>query len=129
LLLENPQDSTTAVGKLGDVHFPKGWYVYVGSALNSLDSPLKRHQRKRKKQFWHIDYVASTLMRVKKVYPIRRTNRIESELAQQREGVCDALVPGFGASDVRESSHLFYFQTSPLRKRAFVDLLFTARTI
>jgi sugar fermentation stimulation protein A len=129
LLLENTKKVNIQVGKLGALHFSKGWYVYVGSALNSLDSRLKRHQQKRKKRFWHIDYVASTIMKVKKVYPIRRTDRIESDLAHNLEQICDTAVPGFGASDARESSHLFYFSTSPLRHRAFVDLLFTARTL
>ena len=129
LLMENTEDINISIGKLGERFFPKGWYVYVGSALNSLDSRLKRHQRKRKKLFWHIDYIASTVMKVKKVYPIRRTDRIEAELAQALEPICDSAVPGFGASDAKESSHLFYFRATPLRKRAFVDLLFTARTV
>jgi len=129
LVLENTDDVDSHVGKLGELHFPKGWYVYVGSALNSLDSRLKRHQQKHKKRFWHIDYVASTVMKVKRVYPVRRVDRIESELAQSLEQICETAVPGFGASDARESSHLFYFSTYPLRHRAFVDLLFTARTL
>jgi sugar fermentation stimulation protein A len=129
LILENREELTVHVGQLGPTLFRKGWYVYVGSALNSLDSRLKRHQRKRKKHFWHIDYLAASVMNVKKVYPIRRIDRLESDLAQDLDRVCDAAIPGFGASDARESSHLFYFSTYPLRNRAFVDLLFTARTI
>jgi sugar fermentation stimulation protein A len=129
LVLENADDVDIHVGRLGTIHLSKGWYVYVGSALNSLDSRLKRHRQKRKKHFWHIDYVASTVMKVKKVYPIRRTDRIESDLAQTLEHICETSIPGFGASDARESSHLFYFSTYPWRYRAFVDLLFTARTL
>ena len=128
LLLENPENIAVPVGQLGDVYFQKGWYVYVGSALNSLDSRLKRHQRKRKKRFWHIDSIASTVMTVKKVYPIRRSERMESQLARALEPICDQIVPGFGASDACEPSHLFYFSTYPLRSRAFGNVIFDART-
>jgi sugar fermentation stimulation protein A len=129
LLLENPEAITICVGKLGEIHFPQGWYVYVGSALNSLDSRLKRHQQKRKKRFWHIDYIASTIMKVKRVYPIRRSERMESQLSRALGPICDQSIPGFGASDTRERSHLFYFSTYPLRSRAFVNVIFNARTL
>ncbi len=45
LVLENPQDMTLTIGKLGSIRFLPGWYVYVGSAMNSLEARLKRHQR------------------------------------------------------------------------------------
>jgi sugar fermentation stimulation protein A len=81
LVLENRADVTLTIGQLGERHFPQGWYVYAGSALNSLDTRLKRHQRKRKTRFWHIDYLAATVMAVKRIYPIRRSERIEANLA------------------------------------------------
>ena len=31
------------VGKLGKINFKNGYYAYVGSAMNSLESRLKRH--------------------------------------------------------------------------------------
>lgn len=37
--LENP--SKIKIGKLGRVDFKKGYYVYVGSAMNYLESRLK----------------------------------------------------------------------------------------
>lgn len=129
LLLENPVDVTVSVGKLGAIFFRQGWYVYVGSALNGLEARIKRHQRMQKKCFWHIDYLASTVMPVRKVYPFRRTERIEAELARQLAAICDETILGFGASDSPASSHLLYFQTYPLRQRAFVDLIFDARTV
>lgn len=129
LLMENVEDVRLSIGKLGERDFPKGWYVYVGSAMNSLDARLKRHQRKRKTRFWHIDSIASTVMPIRKVYPIRRAERLEAKLARALEPVCDAMIPGFGASDAKESSHLFYFSAYPLRNRDFVEVLFTARMV
>lgn len=128
LVLENSEDITLTVSKLGDIHFQKGWYVYVGSALRALNSRIKRHQKKRKKRFWHIDYIASTVMKVKKVYPIRRLDRMESELARALGKISDGYVNHFGSTDAQDVSHLFYFHTFPLTDRNFLDVIFNART-
>jgi len=126
--LENRQDITVTVGKLGDIRFQPGFYVYVGSALQGFAARIQRHQRRQKRRFWHIDYLAATAMPVQKVYPIRRPDRIESHLAQSLEHICDGLIPRFGASDTPDRSHLFYFYTSPGRNRAFLDLVLDAWT-
>ncbi|GAK60528.1 sugar fermentation stimulation protein [Candidatus Vecturithrix granuli] len=128
VVLENSQDVMLTIGKLGQIHFPQGWYVYVGSAMNSLDARLKRHQRTRKKRFWHIDYLASTMMKVRKVYPIRSADRIEARLAHAIGAISDEAISHFGASDAHENSHLFYFNTLPFRQRAFIDVVFNAWT-
>lgn len=129
LLLENPSDITQSVGKLGNVAFSRGWYVYVGSAMNSLDTRLKRHQRAQKTRFWHIDYIASTVMPIRKIYPIRRAIRLEDALAHALESISDGSIPGFGASDSAARSHLFYFREPPDANRQFMEFLFTFRTI
>ena len=55
------RDITIQIGKLGSFDFGEGFYVYVGSALNSLESRLKRHLRDDKKLFWHVDYLLADL--------------------------------------------------------------------
>ena len=52
--LDKPQAIT--IGKLGSVSFPAGYYAYVGSALNGLESRIVRHLKKEKSFHWHIDY-------------------------------------------------------------------------
>ena len=37
----------------------KGLYLYVGSAKRGLEHRLARHIKKRKRRFWHIDYITS----------------------------------------------------------------------
>ncbi|HTX61230.1 MAG TPA: GIY-YIG nuclease family protein, partial [Methanobacterium sp.] len=49
-------DALISIGKLGEIDFPPGYYVYVGSALNSLLARIKRHLSSDKKLYWHIDY-------------------------------------------------------------------------
>ena len=57
LIIHLSKDTTIEVGKRGSINFSKGYYVYVGSALNSLESRLKRHLSHNKKLFWHVDYL------------------------------------------------------------------------
>ena len=57
LLIHLKQDSKITIGKLGEKNFQKGYYIYVGSALNSLKTRIQRHLRKEKKIHWHIDYL------------------------------------------------------------------------
>ena len=51
-----------SVGRLGQIEFPAGWYLYVGSALGpgGLPARLARHLRRLsagKRLHWHVDYV------------------------------------------------------------------------
>ena len=57
LLIELKENTNIKVGKLGKVFFKKGFYAYVGSALNGIEQRIQRHMRKDKKTHWHIDYL------------------------------------------------------------------------
>ena len=41
------------------ISMEEGLYLYVGSAKRGLEQRLARHMKKRKKCFWHIDYITS----------------------------------------------------------------------
>jgi len=88
----------------------KGGYVYVGSALNSLEGRIKRHLSHDKKLHWHVDYLLThkdtKIMDV--IYTVN-DSKIECEVAQiiAEMGVG---VDNFGCSDCKCSSHLFYFE-------------------
>ena len=47
------------VGRLGEFYFPAGHYIYLGSALNGLESRVRRHLRRDKKLHWHIDFLTA----------------------------------------------------------------------
>ena len=99
------------VGALGVIDFHKGRYIYVGSALNGLDSRVQRHLNTSKGDYtathWHIDYLLREEdVRVVAAY-VRFTNeKIECEIAgdvsQKGSGI-----KGFGCSDCLCDSHLF----------------------
>jgi len=49
LVVKLEKDKQIQVGKLGDFLFEKGYYCYVGSAMNGLEQRIGRHQSKNKK--------------------------------------------------------------------------------
>ncbi|GEL07956.1 GIY-YIG nuclease family protein [Salisediminibacterium halotolerans] len=50
------QEKQITIGKKGTFSFPKGHYLYIGSAKRGLSQRLQRHYRLNKKKRWHIDY-------------------------------------------------------------------------
>jgi Uri superfamily endonuclease len=119
LQIEVDRNLKTQVGKLGNLYFRKGYYLYVGSAKRGLEARIKRHLRKDKKIFWHIDYLLQKKgVRISQVWVgTQKECWIAKRLA--REGF--EVKEGFGSSDCHCLSHLFY---SP-QKESFQEL--TAR--
>jgi len=88
-----------------------GYYVYVGSAMNSLEKRVERHFKKDKKLHWHIDFLLkeSKLLRA---YLIPSDAKIEEELSMEVSKF-GKPVEGFGASDLKIGSNLYYFKDEP----------------
>lgn len=109
LIIDLKNDSDIKVGSLGNINFKKGYYVYVGSALNSLESRLKRHLRDDKKIFWHVDYLLNDRSAdlVDIVYAVD-DGKWECSLASQISNTGSEIFR-FGCSDCNCSSHLFRF--------------------
>ena len=106
------------VGKLSQQRFPKGYYTYTGSALgkgaSSLRRRISRHLQKKKRNFWHIDFLlANENTTVIAVVAAQTKEKLECTLNSciKREGETKILVKGFGASDCKKNckSRLLYF--------------------
>jgi Uri superfamily endonuclease len=106
LLMILPKDTPIRVGKHGLLHFKKGCYAYVGSALNGLDQRIQRHLRRDKKTHWHIDYLLPFTEIVEILYK-ENNRREECRIAQDLERNF-ASIPGFGCGDCSCKSHLFF---------------------
>jgi Uri superfamily endonuclease len=106
LLIEVKKDRNIKIGKLGKIHFKKGFYAYVGSALNSLESRINRHLRFDKKIHWHIDYLLK-YAEIKKVFYKENSKKEECKLSFEFEKRL-RFFTGFGCSDCKCKSHLFY---------------------
>ncbi len=110
LVIFLPRAQTIRVGALGAFRFPRGYYLYIGSALNGLSARVARHLRRRdKKRFWHIDYLLEHA-RVVDVWTHAGAARLECRWARAALSLPNARViaPRFGASDCRCATHLVY---------------------
>jgi len=108
LLLYCSGDPEITVGKLGTRKFRPGYYIYIGSALKNMDKRIGRHLKKTKKNFWHIDYLTSEKsFNIHKVYAIFSPVKLECRMAAAL-GKTLPSISGFGSSDCRCGSHLFF---------------------
>ncbi|WP_028840765.1 DNA/RNA nuclease SfsA [Thermodesulfobacterium hveragerdense] len=103
-----------------------GFYIYVGSAMQGLEARIKRHLRKNKKLHWHIDYLLTYAHSILSI-PIRSSAKIECALASDVGKLSEGLVFGFGSTDCRYPSHLFYFSCSPFQNPDFHELIIKYR--
>lgn len=109
LIVELNEDSEIQIGKkLGKIKFKKGYYVYVGSAMNSLESRISRHLSEDKKMHWHIDYLLKQAEITDVIYN-ESTKKIECDLSQFLSRKTDGI-KCFGCSDCECESHLYYFK-------------------
>lgn len=108
LIIGVTRPTTIKVGSLGEIRFEKGFYIYVGSALNSLEGRVKRHLSSDKKIHWHIDYLLlHPHTQIEEVIFSVGEQKIECSLANLiSKG--SSPVPRFGCSDCQCNSHLFY---------------------
>ena len=106
LLIELPESKEISVGRLGLIAFPRGFYTYVGSALNGIEPRIGYHLRKNKKPRWHIDYLLEKAS-IKRIVLYETEERLECILAQALSKEFPSI-PGFGCSDCKCQSHLYF---------------------
>ncbi len=88
-----------------------GYYVYVGSAMNSLEKRVARHFRKEKRLHWHIDYLLKEA-ELLRAYLIPSNVKLEEKLSLEVSRFGEP-VPGFGAGDVKVNTNLYRFENEP----------------
>jgi Uri superfamily endonuclease len=100
------------IGKLGRFKFPKGDYIYTGSAKRNIDSRIARHRSKDKKLHWHIDFLLNN--ENAKITKVEKADEAECILNQETNG--DVIVDRFGSSDCKNGckSHLKIIKNSAL---------------
>ena len=114
------------IGALGKIKFEKGFYAYIGSAMNSIEARVKRHLRKEKKKHWHIDYLMeSRSAKIKKIYIKESQTKEECKVAKKIESIANEVIEKFGASDCECKGHLFrvdeHVLEELLKKEGFVE--------
>ena len=99
------------MGALGNITFTEGEYVYVGSALNSLEPRVERHMLTSTGEHdvthWHIDYLLrEPAVSIQMVYVLETDERLECSIAG-RISEHGQPVKWFGCSDCGCVSHLY----------------------
>lgn len=122
LVLELDESFKISIGGLGERTFTAGFYVYVGSAKRGLTERIKRHLRKGKRKRWHIDFLAEKAKSIRDI-PIRTGRPIECELAERIGNISESEITGFGCSDCRCKSHLFFFSENPIVNERFIEVV------
>ncbi len=106
LLVELTEEQAITTGSLKAIYFSRGYYAYVGSAMGGFKSRLNRHLKSNKKPHWHIDYLLEKASIVD-IILCETNDRVECTIAQALNGQFDSI-PGFGSSDCKCRSHLFF---------------------
>ena len=106
LLIKLPEEQTVTIGSLKVIHLPGGYYAYVGSAMSGLKSRLSHHLKGNKKPHWHIDYLLQKASISGRIL-CETGDRVECTIAKAISHQFDSI-PGFGCSDCRCRSHLFF---------------------
>jgi len=106
LLIKLPEAQTINIGSMIDVHFPRAYYAYVGSALGGVKARLSHHLKRNKRPHWHIDYLLQKAT-IADVIIGEAKGRTECAIAQALGFHFDSI-PSFGSSDCHCHSHLFF---------------------
>ena len=106
LLIRLPEAQTMTIGSLSGIYFPQGYYAYVGSALGGVESRVNHHLNQSKRRHWHIDYLLPKAS-ITDIIIGESEDRVECAIARSLSAQFDSI-PGFGSSDCRCTSHLFF---------------------
>jgi sugar fermentation stimulation protein A len=122
LILKLGVRETIPIGKMGNIVFPPGYYIYVGSAMANLTARIERHRRLRKNHHWHIDYLRQEA-EFETALPFRASVSLECPMAGAMGKISDWTIPFLGSTDCSCPTHLFGMKTDPFRSPKFINLI------
>ena len=119
LILFSSHQGSIPVGHLGQLSVERGYYLYVGSARGrgGLKARIAHHQKVTSRPHWHIDYLRA-VTRIDRVWcAYTRVNQEHrwARLIGKLPGA-QMSIAGFGSSDCRCGSHLYFFKMRPARE-------------
>ena len=113
LIIKLSKKQEINIGRLGTFVFPKGYYVYTGSAQNGLEKRINRHLSSEKKLHWHIDYLLCYAKVVKVIRYVGRKDECKLNSVTGKSAGAIQIVKKFGSSDCDCVTHLYYFENIP----------------
>ena len=101
LIIKVNKNLRLKVGSLGKINFGKGVYVYIGTAQNNLEKRIARHKSKKKKTFWHIDYLLNNKSsEIKRVF-FKKAGKKEECITANKFLKKELPILKFGCSDCK----------------------------
>ncbi|MDT7864584.1 MAG: GIY-YIG nuclease family protein [Thermoproteota archaeon] len=107
LIIKIKKKFKTKIGKIGDIDFKKGYYLYIGSSKKTYKSRILRYLSKIKRKHWHIDYLITNKNAIIIGF-ILLLNKNECDISKIFYNNKFKYVSKFGCSDCKCRSHLFY---------------------
>ena len=93
-----------------------------------MEARLRRHLKKDKKIYWHIDYLLKDKRtQIAQIWMILKS--IECEIAEvfYRNSFTETVRKGFGSSDCKCETHLFYIKNKEEMKKVLKEKGFSKR--
>lgn len=116
IILHLPEEKQIEIGRLGKFRFTKGYYAYVGSAMGTggLQHRISHHIHKSDHPHWHIDYLM-TYSKPVEIWFTKSFEKFEHIWAKILTAMPGGnfFLTGFGSSDCKCISHLYYFGSLP----------------
>jgi len=116
LVLKCRETRQVRIGRPGSLNLWRGFYVYIGSAFGAggLAARIRHHQEVAHRPHWHIDYLGamSDLVEVWFTTDPGRAEHAWANAAARLPGA-GVPMPGFGSSDCKCATHLFWFAEMP----------------
>ena len=109
--------------------FKKGDYIYVGSAKGCLVARLRRHLKKDKKSFWHIDYLLENKKaKISQIWTIDKKMECQTAEIFCQDPTTEIIKNGFGSSDCKCLTHLFFVRNKKQIESILKEIAFSRRT-
>ena len=115
LILQCDSKVSAQIGHWGQIEILPGYYLYIGSAFGpgGVRARVSRHLRKDKSKHWHIDYLREFVAPLE-VWISYEPERFEHQWAETFYKMYGMIpIQGFGCSDCKCYSHLFYTAITP----------------
>jgi Uri superfamily endonuclease len=124
LLINLLSAQTISVGSLEQIYCNAGQYAYVGSAMRGFKSRLPHHFKVNKKSHWHIDHLLQKAQ-ISSVITSESGERNECNIAKTFMNKFPCIA-GFGSSDCKCKSHLFFLDN---KSRIKLDIVKIVRSL
>ena len=128
MVIKISEDLKIRVGRLGEGSFKEGDYIYIGSAKGCLEARLRRHLRKDKKIYWHIDYLLkSKKTKILQIWIIDKKMECQTAEVFCQDPTAEIIKKGLGSSDCKCVTHLFYIKDKEKIEKVLKEKGFSKR--